>query len=202
MENAYDLTWKHDILMDIHEAGIKWRMFKFIQNFLKPRSFKVKVNEILSDTKVQTEGIPQGSVVSLTFFILKINKIVTKLPNDNRLKISLYMDDLQMSCCHPDWKVVQTKLQDSINFVEKFVQMSGFKFSTSKTSMLHFTKQSILPPIELRLGNIRIQKSETVKYLGLMFGSKLDWKPHIQQLKSECNEALNFIRSVSHSTTN
>ena len=44
--------------MDIHEAGIGGRMFKFIQNFLKLRSFKVKVNEILSDAKVQTEDIP------------------------------------------------------------------------------------------------------------------------------------------------
>ena len=110
MEKAYNLTWRHGILMDIHEAGIEGRMFKFIENFLKPRSFKVKVNEILSDTKVQTEGIPQGSVVSPTFFILKINKIVAKLPNDNRFQISLYMDDLQISYRHPDWKVVQIKL--------------------------------------------------------------------------------------------
>ena len=88
--------------MDIHEAGIEGRTFKFIQNFLKPRSFKVKVNEILSDTKVQTEGIPQESVVSPTSFILKINKIVAKLPNDNKFHMSLYMDDLQISYRHPD----------------------------------------------------------------------------------------------------
>ena len=83
--------------MDIHEAGIEETMSKFIENFLKPRSFKVKVNEILSDPKVQTEGIPQGGVVSPTFFILKVNKVVAKLPDDNRLQISLYMNDLQIS---------------------------------------------------------------------------------------------------------
>ena len=53
--------------MDTHKAGIEGRMFKFLQNFLKPRPFKVEVNEILPDTKVQTEGIPQGSVVSPPF---------------------------------------------------------------------------------------------------------------------------------------
>ena len=90
------------------------------------------------------------------------------------------MDDLQISYRHPNLKVVQRKLQESINIVEKFVQNNGFKFSRSKTSMLHFTKLSIPPPIELRLGNIRIQMSETVKYLGLVFDSKLDWKAHIQ----------------------
>ena len=59
MGKAYDLTWRHGILMDIHKAGIEGRMFKFIQKKFKLRSFKVKVNEILSDTKDQTEGIPQ-----------------------------------------------------------------------------------------------------------------------------------------------
>ena len=58
MKNAYILTWRHGILMDIHEAGIEGRMLEFVQNFLKPRSFKVKDNEILSDTKVHTECIP------------------------------------------------------------------------------------------------------------------------------------------------
>ena len=51
MTKAFDLTWSHGILMDIHEARIERRMFNFIQNFLKPRTFKVKVNETLSDTK-------------------------------------------------------------------------------------------------------------------------------------------------------
>ena len=104
-KKAYDLTWRHGILKDIHgEEGI---MFKFIENFLKPRSFKVNVNEILSDTKVQTKGKPHGSVLSPTFSILKINKILVKLPNDNRLQISLHMDDLQLSYRYRNSKMVR-----------------------------------------------------------------------------------------------
>ena len=106
--------------MDLNEARIEGTMFNFIQNFLKPRIFKVKVNEFLSDTKVQTEGILQGSLVSPTFIILKTNKIVAKLPNYNRFQISLYMYDLQISYRHANWKVVEIKLQDSVNIVEKF----------------------------------------------------------------------------------
>ena len=95
MEKAYNLTWRHGILMDKNEAGKEGRMLNFIKNFLKPRSFKV--NEILSDTKVETEGIPQGSVVSPTFFILKIKKSLAQSPIGNRFRISIFMDDLQIS---------------------------------------------------------------------------------------------------------
>ena len=57
--------------MDIHEAGIERRMFNFIQKILKPRYFKVKVNDVSSGTKVQGEGIPQRSVVRTTFLLIK-----------------------------------------------------------------------------------------------------------------------------------
>ena len=120
MEKAYDLTWRQGILMDIHEAGIERRMLKFIENFLKPRSFEVKVNELLSDTKVQTEGITHRSVViSPSFFTLKINKIVAELPNHNGLQISLYMDDILPP---PNQKVVERNLQNNINIVENSAQ--------------------------------------------------------------------------------
>ena len=69
---------------------------------------------------------------------------------------------------------------------EKFTQKNGFRFPKSKISMLHFMKLSSPPLIELQLGNIRTQKSETVEYLVSVFDSKLDWKPHIQQFKSKC----------------
>ena len=106
MEKVYYLTRRFGILIDIYWAGRERRIFDSIQNFIKPRSFKVKFNEILSDRKVQTEGIPQGSIVSHIFLILKINEIVAKLSYDNRIQISLYMDDLQIFYRHPNLKVV------------------------------------------------------------------------------------------------
>ena len=183
--------------MDIQEAGIEGRILNFLQNFLKSKSFKANVNEILSDTEIQTEGISKGSVVSPTFFILKINIIVVQLPNDSKFEKSPYMKDLQVSYRHSNWKIVKRKLLDSINVVKTFAQKNHFKFSTSQTSMLHFTKLSSPPPKELWLGNIRIQKSETVKNHCLVFHSKLDWKANIQLLKSKFNKPLNLFRSVS-----
>ena len=109
-----------------------------------------------------------------------MNKIVAQLQNDNRFQISLYMDDLQKSYCHPNWRATERKLQESLYIVKNFVQKNGIMFSASKTSILLFTKLSTPPSIELRLGNIRIQRSETVKNLGLVFYSKLDWNAYIQ----------------------
>ena len=83
--------------MDINEAGIEGIKINFIQNLLKPRSFKVKVNEVLSDTKVQTEGMFQENLVSPKFFLLKIKeKVIAQLPNDNCFR---YHFTLMISRC-------------------------------------------------------------------------------------------------------
>ena len=136
-------------------------------------------------------------MISPTFFILKINKILSHLSNDNRFQILLYMDDLEITYSYPNWRIVERKIQDIMNIFEKFAQKNGFKSSTSKTSVLQFNKLSIPPSMELRIDNIRIQKSETVKYLGLVFDSKLDWKAHVKQFKSKLNKTLNLMRSVT-----
>ena len=94
LEKAHYLTRGHGILMDLNETGTEGKMFFSIQNRLKFRSFKVKVNKILSGTKIQTEGTPLGSVLSPAFRILKINKLVAQLPYDIRYIISLNMVDL------------------------------------------------------------------------------------------------------------
>ena len=78
-----------------------------LKKILKPRYFNVKVNVTLSDTKDQTEGLPQGSVISLKFFILKINKIVPEMSRENRFQISLYDENLQISYRHPDRRMLR-----------------------------------------------------------------------------------------------
>ena len=60
--------------------------------FLSDRYFKVRVGNTYSDPYSQEAGVPQGSILSVTLFSLKINSIVSCLLPD--IKCSLYVDDL------------------------------------------------------------------------------------------------------------
>ena len=64
LEKAFDTTWKYGILRDLHKMGLRGYLPQFIENFLKNRSFQVKVGSHLSDPLTQEEGVPQGSVLS------------------------------------------------------------------------------------------------------------------------------------------
>ena len=76
LEKAYDTTWKHGIMEDLHNMGLRGRMPSFIQNFLSGRNFKVRLGTTLSESQDQEMGVPQGSILSVTLFSIKINSII------------------------------------------------------------------------------------------------------------------------------
>ena len=74
LEKAYDTTWKYGILKDLHEIGLRGNMPSFIKQFLNNGTFKVRVGSTPSDPHKQEMGLPQGSILSVTLFNLKIHR--------------------------------------------------------------------------------------------------------------------------------
>ena len=54
--------------------------------------------------------------------------------------------------------------------------------------------------INLSMGNNQIQFSDTVKFLGLIFDSHLNWKAHVAYIKTKCNSSFNLMLKLSHTT--
>ena len=94
LEKAYDTTWRHGIMRDLHDLGIRGRLATFIENFLADRWIQVRVGSTLSEKFDQAQGVPQGSILSTTLFNIKINSIMDCL--DPKTDGSLYVDDFCM----------------------------------------------------------------------------------------------------------
>ena len=71
-------------------------MFKFIESFLTDRTLSVKVNGHISPQFQQVNGVPQGSTLSVTLFLIAINCIteMIKFP----VKCTLFADDFNIFC--------------------------------------------------------------------------------------------------------
>ena len=66
IQKAYDTTWRHYVIMKLHEYGLRGHLIHFIKNFLSNREIKVKINNVYSNPVKLYEGISQGSVLSCT----------------------------------------------------------------------------------------------------------------------------------------
>ena len=76
------ICWKHGILQDLKNCGVKGHLPIFIQNYLHNRKFKVRLSNTFSEEFEQESGVPQGGILSTTLFILKINSITNCLAHD------------------------------------------------------------------------------------------------------------------------
>ena len=109
LEKAYDATWKYGVIKALHELGIKGRLPQFIEGFLSNRKFRIRVDTTFLSVKNQEEGVPQGSILAVTLFNIKINNISKELPSG--INGSLYVDDL-MICCKSNYiHTIERKLQ-------------------------------------------------------------------------------------------
>ena len=177
--------------------GLRGNLPIFIEKFLNPRTFQVRIGSTLSLDVIQEQGVPQGSILSVTLFSIKINSIVKSLTND--INASLYVDDFQICFSGQNMSVIERKLQICLNKLEKWSNENGFRFSTTKTVCVHFCRKRKhhLDP-ELFFAGSKIPVVSQVKFLGLVFDNRLNFKPHIEQLKEKCKKAINLLRVVSH----
>ncbi|MBJ3201406.1 hypothetical protein JGB54_23300, partial [Salmonella enterica subsp. enterica serovar Agona] len=77
----------------------------FIAGFLQNRLFRVRVGSTLSSHFSLEEGVPQGSVLSVTLFILRINDIFRQLPLT--VRATGFVDDLQIFCSSVNMRLAE-----------------------------------------------------------------------------------------------
>ena len=196
LEKAYDTTWKYGIMEDLHNIGLRGHMPNFIQNFLSGRNFTVRLGTTLSDTQNQEMGVPQGSILSVTLFSIKINSIVEVVKSE--IDNSLFVDDFSISYASKSMNTIERQLQGCLNKIQDWADRNGFRFSSTKTVCMHFCqKRKFHLDPDLSLNGTPIPIVTEAKFLGLIFDSKLSFRPHIDYLRRKCQKSLNLLKVVS-----
>ena len=91
---AFD-TIDFDILIE-RSIGIGKVPIKWFSNFIRGRSFSIKINETLSQPYAIKYGVPQGYTLSpilFSIYLLPLNKLLTNFPHVN---YNLYADDIEL----------------------------------------------------------------------------------------------------------
>ena len=202
LEKAYDTTWQYGILKDLKKAGLEGQLPRFIKGYLSNRQFRVRVNGVLSDLFDQESGVPQGGILSVTLFLLKINDIIKDI--SKLIGRTLYVDDFLMCFRGRSMRTIERILQNCIKELMTWAKDNGFRFSINKTCIIHFhyhIQVERQPDIYMDEAKTqRIPVVEKTKFLGIMVDRKLCFKDHMKYLRTKCSKALNLLRVVAHPT--
>lgn len=195
LEKAYEMVWKHRVLVLPEQFEVKGNLLSFVKNFLTKRTIRVKIDNTLSEPYLTENGLPQGSVLSVILFFISINNVMDVI--ERPVKGCLFADDLTIICSGNNLKPTQKLIQNTLDKLSDWSKQSGFKFSETKTEFIIFSKRNSNNNINLTINNHKIKEVHKLKILGLLFDTKINWVEHIKKLKSECYNRTNIIKILS-----
>lgn len=76
ISKAFDRVWHDSLIGKLPAYGLPPRLCAWIKDFLRERSLRVVVDGCSSELMAINAGVPQGSVLSATLFLLHINDLL------------------------------------------------------------------------------------------------------------------------------
>ena len=122
------MVWKNKDIEILSSWSIDGNMLNFLHDFLTDRTIQVKVDNVLSDLTDIENGLPQGSVISVTLILVAINDIFNNIQEP--VKYTLFADNCNIYCSDTDTRSTVAHLQNAINSLILWSSKSGFKFSS------------------------------------------------------------------------
>ena len=108
ISEAFDRVWHAGLLHKLQSYGISGKIFDLISFFLSNRQLRVVLDRKSSQEYPVNAGVPQGSILGPTLFLLYIND----LPDDVICNIAIYADvaTLYSKCGHSSYLWQQLQL--------------------------------------------------------------------------------------------
>jgi hypothetical protein len=93
ISRAFDRVWHKGLLTKLMSLGIGGQLYRWLRDFLSGRSIRVVLNGQVSSTAKINAGVPQGSILGPTLFLVFIND----LSNVVQSQIDMFADDTTLS---------------------------------------------------------------------------------------------------------
>ena len=195
LKQAYDRVWRKGLLLKMRNSGIHGNLYKWLKAFLTERTIQTKINNGISSKEVLQEGLPQGSPLSCTLFLVFIND----LPDILQIEKALYADDLAMWTTSRYSILNRRKVNQSLQLLGEYCDEWKLKINTSKTVYTIFT---LSPSVAKEKHNImikgeKLEKEDNPTYLGIKFDRRMTLNDHMASVKKKAEGRLKLVKRLA-----
>lgn len=192
ISKAFDSV-NHSILIEsLEELGIRGQASRLFKSYLDGRKIKVKNGEAVSSELVMRSGVPQGSVLGPTLYLLFITNIQQIQLTSN---YTIYADDTCIVAGAKDATTLQNIVNQDLCKINSWLEGNGLRLNASKTVYMVFKEINKTPiNIDLNIDGFPIQQVQKAKYLGIVIDEKLKWEDHITSIDQKINPFLGALR--------
>ena len=148
-----------------------------------------------SETKHITCGVPQGSILGPLFFIAYMNDIFQA---SKYLYNILYADDTSILSSGSDLQKLVREMNRELELISEWFKANKLTLNIDKTyyMVFHRGRRKFKNNIELVINDMKIREEKSMKYLGVIIDSKLNWIDHITYIKNKVAKGIGIIRKA------
>ena len=142
-------------------------------------------------------GVPQGSVLGPSLFCLLFNPIVHSFLSS---KPSLYADDIETHCSHPNLDVAQSQMNKDLKRVDQWLADNRMIPNVKKTKSMVIGSRHALKranDIEIYLDKEILDVVTTFDYLGVRLTNTLSWEQHVSRISQRLYPKLGLLNRIS-----
>lgn len=139
INKAYDTVDKGKITDTLSKWGINGNMLRFVENFLHNRCFRVIVGDAISTRRTLDRGIPQGSILSVTLFLILMESLYEHIPHG--VQIFVYADDVILLASNKCPIELRRTMQQIASALESWSQSVKLQISPEKSNFMHICKK-------------------------------------------------------------
>ncbi|XP_058816671.1 uncharacterized protein LOC131679945 [Topomyia yanbarensis] len=192
---AYNTVWRHGVLQQLANWGITGQMGRFLSDYLSDRTFRVGIGGAQSNAFPEANGVPQGSVLAVTLFLVAMNSLFANLPAG--IYVFVYADDIVLVSIGRTIGRTRRKLQAAISAVSRWAVSVGFNMAPAKSVITHCcNKNHIATGRPILLDGAVVPYRKEPKILGITVDRRLTFAPHFQRIKADCRSRLRLIKTI------
>ena len=195
LQKAFD-TVDHQLLCTKLEFyGIRGVAYQWIRSYLSNRTQYVSYEGHKSELLPIQCGVPQGSILGPLLFTIYVNDMcnVSKL-----LTFILFADDTNIFHSHSKLPDLVKELNTELDKMYKWFCVNKLSLNIAKTNYILFGRYTHQQDIANIINNVTIQRVQATNFLGVLIDESLNWKNHINMVKSKLSKVASVIYKVSH----
>ena len=186
------------LLSKLNKYGILNTELKWFSSFLFGRKQAVYCHGKLSETKDITIGIPQGSILGPSLFLVFINDITDCL----RLSTcNIYADDVVLYVSDMDIIVITSKLQADLYAINELYCKNRLRINTNKVNVMQLsssTRGNDELSLKVHIDTETIEQVRSMRYLGVEIDDRLSWDIYIKSLTKSLSYKIFTLRKLSN----
>jgi hypothetical protein len=164
----------------------------FFKSYLSNRAQSVHTQHAKSRTQIITHGIPQGSTLSTTFFLLYINDIIKTVKDST---VYTYADDTTLIITAETRNSLQATAQAELTNLIQYFHANNLVPNPTKTNYTIFSKSpASTPKIELKVNSKTIEETEQAKLLGMIIQGNFKFHQHITTIVKKLQPLIQSFR--------